>query len=306
MVAALTENSENTVSEIKSILELRAMLDKCLETGTNDLNYEDTLAQIEHLGEAESRDGTEAAILVGYILKEDAKKTFNRLANYRKRCRTSGRIAHFDAFKMLCDEIIAPRVLTPHGFRITIGTENTDVLSEGILEIEKKMEAIGYEIFINSGTLLGVIRSGTFIPHDDDIDFGVVLHATDAASAAAEWIELKNTLEDMGLLKNVGWLGGILKTHKIGTCTVDFFPAWVEGNSVFVYPHTSGELVQADLLPLRRSDALNLPIPNNPEKMLAVNFGESWRIPDPLFKFSWGKQRTHFSEFLNLTKEIQS
>ncbi len=289
-----------------SISELSQYIEACIQENATTLDYETLLSEIEHLGESETPEGIEAAILLGYFLKQNAKKTFMLLAKYREYCQETSGAVYFESFRERCELLVSPRTLTPHGYRIPIGTGNTTILTEGIILIERAMKKIGYDIFINSGTLLGVIRSGAFIPHDDDVDFGVLLHASDAASAAAEWIELKNTLESNGLLKNVGWLGGILKTHKIGTFTVDFFPAWVEGGTVFVYPHTAGDLVLDDLFPLRVSDDLGLPIPNKPEKMLAVNYGPDWRTPDPLFKFNFGKHRKKFAPFLTITKLLDA
>jgi len=289
-----------------SISDLSQHIKACIQENNTTLDYSMLISEIERLGETETPEIIEVTILLGCFLKQDAKKTFKLLTKYREDCKETSGAGYFESFRERCELLVSPRTLTPHGYRIPIGTDNTKVLTDGILSVEKAMKQIGYDIFINSGTLLGVTRSGAFIPHDDDVDFGVLLHSTDAVSAAAEWIELKKTLEKNGLLKNVGWLGGILKTHKIGTFTVDFFPAWVEGGAVFVYPHTAGDLVRDDLLPLCVSDDLCLPIPNRPEKMLAVNYGPDWRTPDPLFKFNWGKHRKEFSPFLVVTKVLDT
>lgn len=289
-----------------TISDLSQHIETCIQENNTKLDYSTLISEIERLGETETPEVIEVTILLGCFLKQEAKKTFMLLAKYREDCKETSGADYFESFRERCERLVSPRTLTPHGYRIPIGTDNTSVLADGILSVEKAMKKIGYDIFINSGTLLGVTRSGAFIPHDDDVDFGVLLHSTDAASAAAEWIELKKTLESNRLLKNVGWLGGILKTHKIGAFTVDFFPAWVEDGMVFVYPHTAGDLVRDDLLPLRVSDNLGLPIPSKPEKMLAVNYGPNWRTPDPLFKFRWGKHRKKFAPFLAITKILDS
>ena len=44
---------------------------------------------------------------------------------------------------------------------------------------------------------------------------------------------------------------------------------------------------------------IDLPAPRNAEAMLAVNYGENWRIPDPNFTFSWSRARKRFARLLS-------
>lgn len=291
-------------SNFETLIELRGFIDASIAGENREISFENLTVQIENFEQETRGLQLEAMILLGHFLKKDAKKTINYLIEYKSMCVKANNQAYFDNFFKKCTKLISPRIITIHGYNLPIGTTNSELLTKGILSVVKAMDDIGYKVFINSGTLLGVIRDNTYIPHDDDVDFGVLLRASDPESAAHEWAELKNTLKEKGLLKAVGWLGAIFKTHNIGTFSVDLFPAWIEGDSAFVYPHTFGELSRGDIFPLRESDNTKLPIPNNPEKMLTVNYGPNWKTPDALFRFSWWRARNNFSIFLKIIEKM--
>jgi len=294
--------SQSPEMPTQTLLEIRHFIDSSIASENRNINFEDISARIEGFEHEAKEQQLEALILLGYFLKKDAKKTFKLLGEYRAICVESGKQAYFDSFMARCEEMVYPRSLTVHGYSRTINTDNSELLTKGILAVVEAMDKIGYKIFINSGTLLGIVRENGYIPHDDDVDFGLLLHASDPVSAAHEWIELQKTMQEKGLLKHIGWMGGIFKTSNIGVFSVDLFPAWIEGDSVYVYPHTFGELKREDVLPLRKSESFDLPIPNCPEKMLEINYGPNWKIPDPLFRFHWGKARKKFDTFLTITE----
>lgn len=157
----------------------------------------------------------------------------------------------------------------------------------------------GYEVFLNSGTLLGVTRDGKLIDHDDDVDLALILKADNPADAAEEWKSLgalldENGIRDLNAKKNPA----IYKLKSAEGCDIDLFPAWIQDDCFFIYPHTRGQLARSDVLPLAQCRISKQAIPSDPEKMLAINYGEKWRKPDPYFKFDWLKARRKFRPFL--------
>jgi len=289
---------------VKSLAEINHFVDLKVSQKQHDIDYESLAVLIESFEDDVKAQKLELLILLGYFLKTEAKKTYRLLEEYRALCIDDGKQEKFGELVAKCEKLIYPRVLTAHGYRRVIGTNNADQITDGILKVVDIISDLGHQVFINSGTLLGIVRDKNYIPYDDDVDFGLLLHASDPISAAHEWIELKDILQAKGLLRHIGWMGGILKTNNIGVFSVDLFPAWIEQDIVFVYPHTFGELQRSDLLPLRFSEENKLPIPNCPEKMLFVNYGENWKVPDPLFKFPWGKARRKFDTFLSITEVL--
>ncbi len=155
--------------------------------------------------------------------------------------------------------------------------------------------------FLVSGSLLGLIREGQLLPHDDDLDIAIVLPANNAAEAAEQWNGVKQRLIEKGML-NEGMTATarlpLLKSIRIEGVPTDLFPAWLEGEKVFVFPHTFGELDRADVLPLVPEKQFNVPIPRCPEKMLEINYGASWRTPDPNAKLDWPRWNKNYRAFI--------
>ena len=173
-----------------------------------------------------------------------------------------------------------------------------DAIWSDLRSVFQKLETVVGEVFLNSGTLLGVVRDKALIAHDDDIDLAVVLKPGNQTDAAEAWIEMQGLLAEHGLLaKRQGPNPGTVKLISGGSYNIDLFPAWIDDGAVFVYPHTSGQLEESDLLPLKPCETSGLPIPAHPEAMLAQNYGDGWRVPDPGYEFPWADANRRFSVF---------
>lgn len=80
---------------------------------------------------------------------------------------------------------------------------------------------------------------------------------------------------------------------------VDIFTGFIEGEAACMNPISRGDVKVSDVLPLQKKKVgtNTLYIPSNPERVLACNYGEGWRTPDPLWTFDWARARQQF-EFL--------
>jgi LicD family protein len=163
--------------------------------------------------------------------------------------------------------------------------------------IENVKSLVG-EAFLNSGTLLGSVREKSFIAHDDDVDIAVLLKANTAPDAAREWIDVYHRLQAEKLISKPPRRNyGVFKLKSSSGINIDVFPAWIEDDRMYIYPHTWGELAASDVFPLAKCPTTGLPVPNNAEAMLAVNYGEAWRTPDPTFSFPWARANRRFASF---------
>lgn len=247
-----------------------------------------------------SDDWLEASIMLACIARIRPSKTIANLSRLRSSYAKRDAVTQFERFELLMQEYLSPLVLTNHGYHNnSFATIDHDTVWETVDSHLRTLRRAGYEVFLNSGTLLGVVRDERLIDHDDDIDLAVMLNATTAEEAAAEWKTLRQTLITLDLFEaDVRGMPAVYKLRPAGNIEIDLFPAWLENDRAYVYPHTPGSLGIEDVMPLQPCALTGQAIPAVPERMLAENYGKDWRNPDPLFKFPWAAANKRFAPFL--------
>ncbi|MGH3359015.1 MAG: hypothetical protein ACRDO7_09450, partial [Nocardioidaceae bacterium] len=189
-----------------------------------------------------------------------------------------------------------------HGYSPRLALRSTGELWPQVGTVLDRLHAVGHQAFVNSGTLLGLVRGDGIIANDDDVDLAVLLHADTAEAAAYEWVELRRNLREAGLLDIE--FDDRARVHTKAASPdglkIDLFPGWVSDGRLYLFPYSFGEVAADDVVPLRPiavDDVTDLPGPARPEALLAVNYGDDWRTPDPLFAFDWASAKQRFSHF---------
>ena len=242
----------------------------------------------------------EALIMIRVMTKSRPANTVGALRRLKFRRKREDQLDQFHLFETRITDYLGGRPLSNHGYDKASFEELdhqpiwTQIKSH--IDILKKND---YTVFLNSGTLLGVVRDGQLIAHDNDVDLAVILKAQTPKEAAAEWLALGGLLKDTGMLDPEQTDGQeIYKLPAVNGIQIDLFPCWIQDSRVYVYPHTFGEMEEAELLPLSHCSLHGNPIPKDAEKMLVLNYGEGWKTPDPHFVFQWRSAKQRFSTFL--------
>lgn len=241
------------------------------------------------------------AVAMNCVIGDKRHRKLDSMLNklhYRRRLNYD--LQSYTDFEQRLREFVHPRPFkTPEFVRTLFSDLEHDGIWKSVESHLAALQGIGYEVFLNSGTLLGVVRDKSLIEHDDDIDLAIILKATTAENAALEWNALKTKLADQGLLHRITDKNpAIYKLTPANGVNVDLFPAWQSDGKFFVFPHTHGALDITDVLPLRPCAVTGHPIPAQPEKMLVQNYGADWKTPDPHFEFPWVRAKEKFSPFL--------
>ncbi|MBH0008736.1 LicD family protein [Salinibacterium sp. SWN1162] len=159
-------------------------------------------------------------------------------------------------------------------------------------EILDHLAELGYTAYITGGTLLGAVRDGDILPHDDDTDLGVLLDHSDPADISLASYRMQRELEELGydvVRHSTAHLQLTYFTEN-GSIDhyVDIFTAFYRSADEFCQPiHVRGNLPIESLLPLVPIEfaGISMPGPANPEAWLEICYGPAWSIPNPSFAF---------------------
>lgn len=238
----------------------------------------------------------ENAVLHAYILDPGPSQAL------LKKIKKTGDEASALTFQSCISDIVKAQGLAfgPHGFMRTFElrsqAEKNKVAKELGTLLDWMNNEFGVPAFISSGTLLGIVRDGKFIDHDDDVDICYISNATDEPGVLAEREKLVEFLRSKGCRLAPSGIAHYWCTTPGGQ-SLDIFTGFIEGDKCAMNPISRNEVDVDDVLPLQATthNGSTLYLPANPERLLEINYGPNWRTPDPLWSFSWKKAKQDFA-----------
>ncbi|MGS2719919.1 discoidin domain-containing protein [Paraglaciecola aestuariivivens] len=196
------------------------------------------------------------------------------------------------------NEALAPYNLSigPHGLTRTFAIRSDSEKDKAYLALSSLLNILTHEFgtpaFASSGTLLGLVREGQFLGHDDDLDICYISQQTEEHQILKERQQLSDFLNANGYKvsnSNVAHLW--CKTPQ--GMTIDIFTGWLEGERCIMNPLARNGVPKDSVLPLKTQDCngFAIQIPQVPVDLLEHNYGKNWQKPDPLWVFDWGHAR---------------
>lgn len=160
---------------------------------------------------------------------------------------------------------------------------NLNIAYTNLLEITSKLKENGFRHFVMAGTLLGLIRNGALIPHDEDLDIGILSEDYNE--------KIIPTLSSIGfsLLRVLGTLEhGLELTFRKNNINIDIFVFYKENNyrwhGAYWKYNTPQYMIKVkyifnDIIE-RKIGGDYFFVPENPENYLEQCYGADWRIPN--------------------------
>lgn len=234
-------------------------------------------------------------LLLCYCRMKPAR-THGRLMLLRNEMHAEGKTEEFATFMAQLTDILHPQFITPHGYTTTFSNIDSDKIYRSLGATLKPLETLGHPFFLYAGALLGHIRDGRLIDHDDDVDIAICLGECSKNDVAAKWLDYKRALHAAGFLDQAAAAEDrpVFKFRSNLNTDIDLFPAWTENGKFSVYPYSLDQMDANDVFPLADFEQDGLDLPADPEAMLAQSYGPDWRTPDPLFHLDWKRKKAQF------------
>ena len=197
------------------------------------------------------------------------------------------------------DDAGTPIVIDKWGLvQTTFGARGTAVvehLAESAAEIVELLERErGIQLWMAFGTLLGAMRGGKAIPDDSDIDLLYLSDQPTPARIVRELYDIRRVLVGHGywvVNKTGSFITVVIEAPDGSPASIDIYTAFHLSGMYHATATVRTALPREAILPLGTAEFEGqlLPVPADPDRVLAASYGPSWRTPDPGFRHEPGE-----------------
>lgn len=172
----------------------------------------------------------------------------------------------------------------------TRSSEHVAPLIDAVGEVLGALKEAGVDAFLAYGTLLGAVREGRLIGHDSDADLGYVSEHSHPVDVMRESFRLQARLSEMGY-PTFRYSGAAFKVSVVegdgALRGLDVFGGFMMDGHLYLMGEIRVPFRRDWVFPLGTAtlEGREFPVPANTDRFLAATYGDSWRQPDPAFKF---------------------
>ncbi|MFJ5486605.1 LicD family protein [Hansschlegelia beijingensis] len=182
---------------------------------------------------------------------------------------------------LTADHTTAHFSVMTHGVSRPFLQDNEDAYIRELAALQATLSDNGYLSCLCYGTLLGAVREGGLIAHDDDIDMAVVISSAEKEVGLRD---VASALERSGFQAALDKRAYLRVKRKSGPISIDLFPIIPESEKS-VLMLMEGMKIRAVprrvVLPLGSMmfKGMQFGVPADPEGFLEERYGPGWRVP---------------------------
>lgn len=178
--------------------------------------------------------------------------------------------------------------------RRTFATRTPEMVQPLLDQLEHVLHLLADEMdvvaFPAYGTLLGAVREGNFIGHDDDVDVGYLSNHEHPYDVITESFRMQRMLQRHGyqVRRYSGASFKVFIQDADGALRgLDVFGGFFSGGLLNLLGEVRTSFPRDWIVPLGNCslEGRTLPCPRAPDRLLAAMYGPGWRTPDPAFHF---------------------
>jgi SAM-dependent methyltransferase len=164
------------------------------------------------------------------------------------------------------------------------------MLDETAKLIEALRVDVGLSAFLAFGTLLGAVRDGHLIGHDNDVDVAYLSDHHHPVDVIREIFRVARALRERGwrvLTRSGGFVTVLVKQDDGTLRNIDVYACFELDGYLYATDSVRARIPTSAIHPLGTItlEGRPFPAPAQPEQLLAAGYGEGWKVPDPSFRY---------------------